>query len=114
MPFGPPNPWPILGAPDGRAYSAHDPELAKWVFTTLVYTSVGVYEACIAKLTEEEIKALVIEDKWMASVERGVREESDRVARTVADLEGSDAVGSDHVHIAAGLRLEQPALATAA
>ena len=41
-------------ASDGRAYSAHDPHLAKWVFTTLVYTSVGVYEACIAKLTEEE------------------------------------------------------------
>ena len=37
-----------------------------------------------------------------------------RVARTVADLEGSDTVGPDHVHIAAGLRLEQPALATAA
>ncbi|MBA3703735.1 MAG: type I restriction endonuclease subunit M, partial [Rubrobacteraceae bacterium] len=36
------------------------------------------------KLTEEEIKALVIEDKWMASVQRGVREETDRVARTVA------------------------------
>lgn len=41
-------------APDGRAYSAHDPELAKWVFTTLVYTSVGVYEACVAKLTPDE------------------------------------------------------------
>jgi magnesium chelatase family protein len=36
-----------------------------------------------------------------------------RVARTVADLEGSDRVGPDHVHIAAGLRLEQPALAAA-
>ncbi|HEX2414789.1 MAG TPA: hypothetical protein VHJ37_06220, partial [Thermoleophilaceae bacterium] len=34
-----------------------------------------------------------------------------RVARTVADLEGSETVGPDHVHIAAGLRLEQPALA---
>ena len=31
-----------------------------------------------------------------------------RVARTVADLDGSDVVGPDHVHIAAGLRLEQP------
>ncbi len=36
------------------------------------------------KLTEEEIKALVIEDKWMAAIRRGVKEESDRVARTVA------------------------------
>jgi magnesium chelatase family protein len=37
-----------------------------------------------------------------------------RVARTVADLEGSDRIGPDHVHIAAGLRLEQPALVEAA
>jgi len=36
-----------------------------------------------------------------------------RVARTVADLDGSDQVGPDHVHIAAGLRLEQPTLASA-
>jgi magnesium chelatase family protein len=36
-----------------------------------------------------------------------------RVARTVADVEGSDEVGPDHVHIAAGLRLEQPAMAAA-
>ena len=37
-----------------------------------------------------------------------------RVARTVADLDGSDHVGPDHVHIAAGLRLEQPAAAAVA
>jgi magnesium chelatase family protein len=36
-----------------------------------------------------------------------------RVARTVADLDGSDEVGPDHVHIAAGLRLEQPTMAPA-
>jgi magnesium chelatase family protein len=36
-----------------------------------------------------------------------------RVARTVADLESADRIGPDHVHIAAGLRLEQPALAAA-
>lgn len=41
-------------APDGRRYSAYDPELSKWVFTTLVYTSVAVYEACVARLTPEE------------------------------------------------------------
>lgn len=44
-------------APDGRSYSAHDPELAKWVFTTLVYTSVAVYEACVGALTEDETRA---------------------------------------------------------
>jgi magnesium chelatase family protein len=37
-----------------------------------------------------------------------------RLARTVADLESSDRIGPDHVHIAAGLRLEQPALAEVA
>jgi magnesium chelatase family protein len=37
-----------------------------------------------------------------------------RVARTVADLDGSDAVGPEHVALAAGLRLDTAALAAAA
>ena len=53
-------------ATDGRPYSAHDPHLAKWVFTTLVYTSTGVYEACFAKLTEEESQQLYDESLVIA------------------------------------------------
>jgi magnesium chelatase family protein len=37
-----------------------------------------------------------------------------RVARTIADLDASDAVGPEHVALAAGLRLESAALAAAA
>jgi magnesium chelatase family protein len=37
-----------------------------------------------------------------------------RVARTVADLDGSDAIGPEHITLAAGLRLESAALAAAA
>ena len=53
-------------APDGRAYSAQDPHLSKWVFTTLVYTSVGVYEAAIAKLSDEESQQLYDESLVIA------------------------------------------------
>ncbi len=35
-------------------------------------------------LTEGEIKTLVVDDKWSAAVERGVRAEIERVAQTVA------------------------------
>jgi magnesium chelatase family protein len=37
-----------------------------------------------------------------------------RVARTVADLDGSSTIGPEHITLAAGLRLESAALATAA
>lgn len=53
-------------APDGRAYSAHDPHLAKWVFTTLVYTSAAVYEACFANLSDEESQQLYDESLVIA------------------------------------------------
>lgn len=53
-------------APDGRAYSAQDPYLSKWVFTTLVYTSVGVYEAAVAKLSDKESQQLYEESLVIA------------------------------------------------
>ncbi len=53
-------------APDGRAYSAHDSQLAKWVFTTLVYTSVDVYEAAVGKLSESESQQLYDESLVVA------------------------------------------------
>jgi magnesium chelatase family protein len=37
-----------------------------------------------------------------------------RVARTIADLDGAEHVGTDHIHAAAGLRLQEPASAVAA
>ena len=37
-----------------------------------------------------------------------------RVARTLADLDGAERIGADHVHAAAGLRLDAPESAVAA
>jgi len=37
------------------------------------------------KLTEEEVKALVVDDKWLATVSAAVRGELDRVSQTIAD-----------------------------
>jgi magnesium chelatase family protein len=37
-----------------------------------------------------------------------------RVARTMADLDGADQIGPDHIHAAAGLRLEAPTVELAA
>ncbi len=44
----------------------------------------GEVMARYPEMSEEEIKVLVVEDKWTAAVERGVQEEIDRVAQTVA------------------------------
>jgi uncharacterized protein (DUF2236 family) len=41
-------------AGDGRSYSALDTHLMQWVHATLVDSSVRVYEACVATLTDEE------------------------------------------------------------
>ena len=53
-------------AEDGRSYSAHDPRLVKWVYATLMYTSVEVYEACVAKLGDDERHQLYLESLQFA------------------------------------------------
>jgi uncharacterized protein (DUF2236 family) len=41
-------------APDGRSYSARDPRLLSWVFSTLVDSSLRVYEACVSRLEDDD------------------------------------------------------------
>jgi type I restriction enzyme M protein len=36
-----------------------------------------------AKLTDEEVKALVVEDKWIASIEAAINGERDRIAQAL-------------------------------
>ncbi|MDQ3940462.1 MAG: DUF2236 domain-containing protein [Actinomycetota bacterium] len=55
-------------APDGRTYSARDPELMLWVHATLVDSSIRVYEACVAPLTDEELARYYDETKVVADL----------------------------------------------
>ncbi len=50
-------------APDGRDYSALDPHLQLWVHSTLVYTSIEVYERFVAPLTKDELASYYDETK---------------------------------------------------
>jgi uncharacterized protein (DUF2236 family) len=50
-------------AMDGRSYSALDSHLMQWVHSTLVDSSVRVYEACVATLTDEELARYYEESK---------------------------------------------------
>jgi uncharacterized protein (DUF2236 family) len=70
-------------ADDGAPYSAADPELAKWVYATLVYSSVSVYQACVAPLTEAEAAVHYEESKVIARM-FGV--DVDRLPATRAEL----------------------------
>lgn len=40
--------------PEGTTYNASDPELGRWVFATLINTSVIIYERFVAPLTPDE------------------------------------------------------------
>ena len=59
----------VIGtAPDGREYSARDPHLMLWVHATLVDSSIRVYEACVARLTDEELERYYEETKVTAAL----------------------------------------------
>lgn len=53
---------------DGTPYSAHDPHLLLWVFSTLLDSSIRVYEACVAPLTPEEVAIYYEEAHVMAGL----------------------------------------------
>ena len=55
-------------AEDGRHYSALDPHLQLWVHTTLVYSSIKVYERFIEPLTDDEVERYYQESKIVGSL----------------------------------------------
>jgi len=55
-------------AGDGRKYSALDPHLQLWVHTTLVYSSIKVYERFIEPLTPDELERYYQESKVIGSL----------------------------------------------
>ena len=70
-------------APDGSGYSARDPHLMLWVHATLVDSSIRVYEACVASLTDAELDRYYDETKVVASL-FGIPD--DMVPTTLDDL----------------------------
>lgn len=71
-------------AADGRPYRAHDPGLLLWVQTTLVLTSLRLYEGVMGPLSPEDRQAYWDETKPIAQL-LGIP--ADRLPATVDDLE---------------------------
>jgi uncharacterized protein (DUF2236 family) len=77
---------PVRGtAADGRGYDARDPDLLLWVQTTLVLTSLRLYEAVTGPLPPGDRDAYWAETKPVAEL-LGIPR--DRLPATLADLEG--------------------------
>ncbi|HEY8731393.1 MAG TPA: oxygenase MpaB family protein [Candidatus Limnocylindria bacterium] len=76
---------PVRGtAPDGRAYDARDPRLLLWVQTTLVLTSLRLYEVVIGRLSASDREAYWQETRPIAAA-LGIPIDAQPV--TLADLE---------------------------
>ena len=77
---------PVRGtAADGRSYDARDPDLLLWVQTTLVLTSLRLYEAVAGRLSAQDRDAYWEETKPVATL-LGIP--PGRQPETIADLEG--------------------------
>lgn len=70
-------------AADGRRYDAHDPRLVTWVQTTLVLTSLRLYEQVLGRLSEADREAYWAEARFFAR-ELGATDAA--MPRTYADL----------------------------
>jgi uncharacterized protein (DUF2236 family) len=76
---------PVRGRlPDGRRYDARDPDLLLWVQTTLVLTSLRLYEAVAGPLPAEDREAYWDETRPVAEL-LGIPR--DRLPLTLPDLE---------------------------
>ena len=76
---------PVRGvAADGRSYEARDPDLLLWVQTTLVLTSLRLYEAVAGRLSTQDRDAYWQETKPVATL-LGIP--PDRQPETLPDLE---------------------------
>ena len=71
------------GTPDGRSYDARDPDLLLWVQTTLVLTSLRLYEAVAGPLSADDRDAYWEETKPVATL-LGIPRE--RQPETLIDL----------------------------
>ena len=70
-------------APSGRGYDAHDPRLVVWVQTTLVLTSLRLYEQVLGRLTDGDREAYWQEARFFA---RRLGATDDAMPRSYADL----------------------------
>ena len=62
-------------APGGRTYDARDPSLLLWVHSTLVDSSLKVYEACFGKLAADDLDRYYEESRLVAGLFRIPRSE---------------------------------------
>lgn len=75
-------------ADDGRRYAARDPRLLLWVQTTLVLTSLRLYELVVGPLSAQDREAYWTETRPIAA-RLGIRE--DALPETLAELERFEA-----------------------